>query len=464
MTTAPYGSWRSPIDAATSIAGGIGFSNPVVDHDNIYWIESRPAEKGRSAIMRLDADGTETELIAAPWSARTRVHEYGGGAYAVKDGIVIFSNDADGRVYKIESPATDPVPLTPDVPDRQLRYAAFAFDLPRRRFLAVREDHRGKGEAINTLVAVSLDNGDDEGAHFAGGHDFIGPVALNPSATMAAAVAWDHPNMPWDDTVLYVITLDDAGMPVSSQVVAGSSPESVMLPEWADDDTLIFVSDRSEYWNLYRYRISDGTVVRLAPADAEFAYPQWKFGMTYYAIVDPRTIFAASTHLATWSLQRIDIETGVGEPITSDYTDVNGVSGGDGVAVFVGSSPTSPSVIARYDAATGRIDVVKASKDAPDLEVEGEMHGDTALSEALRMRNFPHSRLKGSANLLVMPTLDAANIAYELIKAMTDALPVGPILVGGAKPAHILTPSVTARGVVNMTAVAAVEAQQMSQG
>ena len=368
MTTAPYGSWRSPIDAATSIAGGIGFSNPVVDHDNIYWIESRPAEKGRSAIMRLDADGTETELIAAPWSARTRVHEYGGGAYAVKDGIVIFSNDADGRVYKIESPATDPVPLTPDVPDRQLRYAAFAFDLPRRRFLAVREDHRGKGEAINTLVAVSLDNGDDEGAHFAGGHDFIGPVALNPSATMAAAVAWDHPNMPWDDTVLYVITLDDAGMPVSSQVVAGSSPESVMLPEWADDDTLIFVSDRSEYWNLYRYRISDGTVVRLAPADAEFAYPQWKFGMTYYAIVDPRTIFAASTHLATWSLQRIDIETGVGEPITSDYTDVNGVSGGDGVAVFVGSSPTSPSVIARYDAATGRIDVVKASKEAPDLD------------------------------------------------------------------------------------------------
>lgn len=100
--------------------------------------------------------------------------------------------------------------------------------------------------------------------------------------------------------------------------------------------------------------------------------------------------------------------------------------------------------------------------EAPDIEVEGEMHGDTALSEALRLRIFPHSRLKGSANLLVMPTLDAANISYELIKTMTDALPVGPILVGGARPAHILTPSVTARGVVNMTAVAAVEAQQVA--
>ncbi|MGE0751139.1 MAG: NADP-dependent malic enzyme [Variibacter sp.] len=95
----------------------------------------------------------------------------------------------------------------------------------------------------------------------------------------------------------------------------------------------------------------------------------------------------------------------------------------------------------------------------PEIEVEGEMHGDSALSPTHRERVFPHSRLKGEANVLIMPNLDAANIAYQMIKVLANALPVGPILVGAARPAHILTPSVTARGVVNMTAVASVEAQ-----
>ena len=96
---------------------------------------------------------------------------------------------------------------------------------------------------------------------------------------------------------------------------------------------------------------------------------------------------------------------------------------------------------------------------APELEVDGEMQGDTALSEIVRERKMPSSSLKGEANLLVMPNLDAANIAYQIMKVIGDALPVGPILIGPAKPAHVLTPSVTARGVVNMTALAVVEAQ-----
>ena len=99
----------------------------------------------------------------------------------------------------------------------------------------------------------------------------------------------------------------------------------------------------------------------------------------------------------------------------------------------------------------------------PALEVDGEMHGDSALSPAFRDRVFPHSRLKGEANILIMPNLDAANIAYQMIKVLADALPVGPILVGAARPAHILTPSVTSRGIINMTAIAAVEAQAQSQ-
>jgi dipeptidyl aminopeptidase/acylaminoacyl peptidase len=366
MKIAPYGAWSSPIDAETSIASGVGLSTPVVDYDNIYWLESRPAEKGRIAIMRRSADGTETELIAAPFSARSRVHEYGGGAYAVSEGIVLFSNDADGRIYKLEPDSSEPLPLTRDVPDRQLRYAAFAFDHPRNRILAVREDHRAAGEAVNTIVAISLDAGDDEGTLFAAGHDFIGPVAINPTGTHAAWIAWDHPNMPWDDTFLYVAELDAHGFPIAPTIIAGEPQESVVLPEWADDDTLIFISDRSEYWNLYRYRVSDGSFMSLAARDAEFAYPQWKLGMTSYAILDANTILATSTALANWSLELVDISTGASTPVRSPYTVINGLTGGDGVAVFLGASATCPHEICRYDLETGEIETIKQTKEAPE--------------------------------------------------------------------------------------------------
>ena len=96
---------------------------------------------------------------------------------------------------------------------------------------------------------------------------------------------------------------------------------------------------------------------------------------------------------------------------------------------------------------------------APDLEVDGEMQGDAAMDEALRERIFPNSRLSGQANLFVMPNLDAANCAFTLLATIGKGLPVGPILVGAAKPVHILIPSVTARGIVNMSAVAVVNAQ-----
>jgi malate dehydrogenase (oxaloacetate-decarboxylating)(NADP+) len=98
-------------------------------------------------------------------------------------------------------------------------------------------------------------------------------------------------------------------------------------------------------------------------------------------------------------------------------------------------------------------------RNLPDLEVEGEMHPDAAISEALRKRQFPNSRLQGEANLLIMPTLDAANIGFNLLKELGDGLSIGPILLGSAMPAHIMTPSVTVRGILNMAALAVVDAQ-----
>src|SRR3954454_8768734 len=146
MTTAPYGSWRSPLSAATVAAGGRGLHAPVIDGDAFYWLESRPNEGGRNVIVRLAPGEPDRDLFPAPWNARNRVHEYGGASYGVAHGMVVFSNDADGRLYRLDRDRSVPVGLTPVAGARNLRYAVMTFDPPRRRLLAVREDHRNGGE------------------------------------------------------------------------------------------------------------------------------------------------------------------------------------------------------------------------------------------------------------------------------------------------------------------------------
>ncbi len=293
----------------------------------------------------------DRDLFPAPWNARDRVHEYGGASYSVADGVVVFSNDADGRIYRLDRDSGDPVALTPDPGDRKLRYAAMTFDLPRRRLLAVREDHRNGGEPVNTIVAVNLDQGNDEGVVLAGGHDFIGPVALNRSGTQAAWLAWDHPNMPWDGTTLYVADVLKDGAFGPAEIIAGGPAESIVQPVWAPDESLMLASDRTEWWNLYRWR--DGAVTQVVDRAAEYAHPQWVFGMSAYAFVNDTSLVAASNTGGIWGLSRIDIETGEEMPITSPYTDFDDIHGGNGRLLFVGSSPTQGSAIVCLDVASG---------------------------------------------------------------------------------------------------------------
>ncbi|MGH2550312.1 MAG: S9 family peptidase, partial [Thermomicrobiales bacterium] len=202
MTVAPYGSWRSPIDATTVVAAGIGLSEPQIDGETVYWLEARPSEGGRSAIVVKAPGADPVDLLPTPWNARTRVHEYGGASYSVKNGVVVFSNDLDGRLYRVDSIGAEPVPITPDAGPKALRYASFRFDTGRERLLAIREDHRGDGEAVNTLVAVSLVDGLDEGTVLVSGHDFFGPIEISADGSKVAWTEWDHPRMPWDGTTL----------------------------------------------------------------------------------------------------------------------------------------------------------------------------------------------------------------------------------------------------------------------
>src|SRR4051812_13976534 len=167
--TAPYGAWRSPITADLITGKRVGLVSPRIDGDDVYWIENRPSEAGRSVVVRRGADGTIADAIPAGFNARTRVHEYGGGAYTVRDGVLIFANFYDTRLYRSDG-NEPPRAMTPAGP---LRYADMVFDPDRNRLIAVREDHGGEGEAVNTIVGLDLGTEEDSGTVLVSEADFF---------------------------------------------------------------------------------------------------------------------------------------------------------------------------------------------------------------------------------------------------------------------------------------------------
>jgi dipeptidyl aminopeptidase/acylaminoacyl peptidase len=286
---APYGSWASPISAASLAAGAIGIADLRAAGGRLYWLESRPAEGGRMVAMTAEA-GEARQLTPPRFNVRTRVHEYGGAAYVVVGGTLIFANFADQRLYAQPvdtKPAAggDPAALTP----AGYRYADMVA-APGGGLIAVREDHTDPADVKNAIVALSGQAG-DAGRVLFGGSDFVAYPRVSGDGRRLAWMAWDHPNMPWDDTTLYTAEFGPGGL-TNVEVVAGGAGagESVMEPQWGADGTLCFMSDRSGFWNLYARR--GATTTPGAPRTAEFAGPLWGLGQSNYVIMDDGRIIA----------------------------------------------------------------------------------------------------------------------------------------------------------------------------
>ncbi|HSD97934.1 MAG TPA: S9 family peptidase [Sulfuricaulis sp.] len=357
--TAPYGSWSSPITAEQIASGSIGLGQIALDAQDIYWSEMRPTEAGRHAIVRL-RDGVTTDVLPAPFSARTRAHEYGGGAFTVADGVIYFSNDGDQRLYRLP-PEGAPQPITP-LDSR--RYADTEIDLWRQRIVCVCEDHRAGGEPVNTIVAVNLD-GRGEPVNLVSGHDFYASPRLSTDGKQLAWLAWNHPDMPWDGTELWLADITLNGSLGNQRRVAGNRDESVFQPAFAPDGTLYFVSDRSRWWNLYRFR--SGQLEALAPMEAEFGQPQWVFGMSTYAFASERHIVCAFNREATWRLALLDTETRRIEIVETPFSDIGSVAADHGKAVFVAASPTMLPAVVHLDLTTRRHEILRSSSTAaPD--------------------------------------------------------------------------------------------------
>jgi len=363
---APHGAWRSPITSALITESSVGLGQVVLAGAGVCWGEARPKESGRTTVVHRTADGTITDVIPAPFNARTRVHEYGGGAFAVVGDMLFFANFADQRLHRMSLSARDaPQPLTPAC-DSALRYADFAADPSRRRLLCVREDHRDAAHGVvNAIAAVAMDGDDAGGRVLVAGNDFYAAPRLDPTGTRLAWLTWNHPDMPWDGCELWVADVTPAGDLASVRRVAGGRDEALFQPAWSPAGVLHVVSDRSGWWNLFRVDEARGELVPLAPRAAEFGVPQWIFGSATYGFASAARIVCAYREAGHWKLATID---GIAEaaprlaPLPTPYSEIAEVRVDANRVVFVGGAPDLPRAVVQLDLARGAAAVLRQSR------------------------------------------------------------------------------------------------------
>ena len=313
MAEAAYGTWQSPISADLVVAGGISLGWPRAEGGTIYWTEGRPTEAGRVVLVQRLPDGQIRDVTPTPFNVRTRVHEYGGAAYLVSDGVAYFSHFADQRLYAVRPGGT------PEAVSRgtQYRYADGVADPGRKRLILVREDHSVEGrEAVNSIVSLAMDGSAEY--VLTEGYDFYANPRLNPDATRLAWLSWRHPNMPWDGCELWVAPVNEDGTLGRAELLAGGEEESIFQPEWSPTGVLHWISDRTGWWNLYRQ--NDGGAEALHPMDAEFGQPAWSFGARTYTFAVDGSIVCTYTQQDHDFLARLDPASGAFTVYDLPYT------------------------------------------------------------------------------------------------------------------------------------------------
>ena len=363
---APYGAWKSPVSAELLTAGALRFVEIDVDGDDIYWVESRPDERGRYAVMRRSADGETTEATGPEHSARTLVHEYGGGALAVHEGVIYFSNFSDQRIYRqaADAPGTA-APITPPI---DMRYADAVIDAARGRLICVAEDHRQEEgvEAENLLVSVPLDGSiaeQGEPEPLQRGYDFYAAPRLSPDGGRLAWICWNHPQMPWDATELWLAEIAAGGALLRPRRAAGGSggEVSIIEPSWGPDGALYCVSDESGWWNLQRLELEGGALTPLYTAEAEFGQPMWSFSESSYGVLGDGRLGAAWGSAGLWKIGLLDPSSGSLTELETPYNNFFMVAAANRRIVANAGGAEHGSAIVAIDAATGAIETLRSS-------------------------------------------------------------------------------------------------------
>ena len=360
MIPAPFGSWPTPITSELVVAAAARLSDVRTDGADVWWAEDRPAEGGRTQLVRRTPDGAVTDVLPDGRNARTAVHEYGGGAWWVRDGVVWFTDWADQRLHRL-APGGEPEPLTPEpsVP-RGDRYADG--DLHGDVLVCVRERHEPGREPRNEVVRLAAD-APSEPEVLVSGPDFVAAPRLSPDGTVLAWLQWDHPSMPWDAVELVVRDLATG----EETVVAGGPHESVTEPTWQPDGALWFVSDRTGWWNLYRWPPGRDieTVVR---TDAEIGVPGWRLGGSRYAVLDDGAVVFARSRGGSDGLT-VRGTGGLIADLDLPFTSISAVRSAGDAAVVVAGGPTAEEGVHRVGV-SGATEVLRAPRDL-DLDPAG---------------------------------------------------------------------------------------------
>lgn len=351
----PYGSWSSPLKAEDVASATTGLTSVQLEGNHTYWVEIRPEEGGLYFLVERTKDGENKDLTSEEFNVRTRVHEYGGGAFLMHEGTAYFSNFEDQRIYRRER-GGETRPTSPELP---FRYADYIFDRNRERLICVGEDHSSE-EVENKLVEVDP-QGTSGPETLISGEDFYASPRLSPDGKELAWISWNHPNMPWDGTYLKVAKVEEDGSLSSTETVAGGENESVLQPRWSPQGTLHFISDRDGWWQLYKGRGEEEE--KLTEKEAEFGKPPWQFGTSTYDFLDDERIIATFKSEGRWNLGII--EKGELEPLDTHYTHISSLRAEEDRAVFIGGSPTEELAIVELDLESKETTVLRSSSSLP---------------------------------------------------------------------------------------------------
>ncbi len=371
---AVFGAWPSAFSAEAIAGSTLRFGQIQADGDTLYWTEMRPLEGGRSAIVRCGRDGVVSDVVAPPYSARSRIHEYGGGELLVAEGTIYFVNAEDQDVYAV--PPDGGVTRLTDAPD--VRFGDMTLDARRNRLICVAERHAGEHDPmpVNSLVAIPLDG--DAFSELASGNDFYSSPALSDDGSQLAWLEWSLPSMPWEAATLNVANLDDAGTPAAATVVAGGDGSAAFQPTWSQEGKLVFVWNTSGWGNLHEW---DGTQARvLAEHSAEFAHPQWVLGMRSFALLPDGSVFASFMEQGAFKCGTISAGTGALTQIDCEARSFQAVTAfGNSVAALV-TFDDRPSAIVVIENPQGADAVIRKIRPSASIKIDA---GDVSVGQAV---------------------------------------------------------------------------------
>ena len=376
-TTARFGSWESPLksDAIASATLRLGWTR--YDEKSLYWLEGRPAEGGRLVIVRRQPDGTICDAIPAGFNVRNLVHEYGGGAFTAHKGSIYFCNHPDQNVYRMQPGREQPEVLT--AAQGVHRFADLVLDATRNRIICVKEDHSvigdGKGKAQSSIVGIALDRPSLAASKLVSGANFYSNPRVSPDGSMLAWLSWNHPNMPWDGTFLEIASFTADGFLENHEIIAGGESESVLQPEWSQDGSLYFISDKSGWWNPFVLAAEDVQQIcqnrsgakpvpsQLVDMPRDLGSPQWVFGMSSYAPAGNNTLLCTYCENGLWRLAKLDVKSRRLQNIDLPFTEFSFVSvSGSKVAACAGS-PTAQLAVVEIDTESSEHSVIKRSSE-----------------------------------------------------------------------------------------------------